>query len=141
MITITAPPHQAGYFQNLLATRWQPNEYTVLAADQPAKLRTPDLVIADPLIATLWIDRKVPCPELIPRDPDRMTQVLSILDRMFQHPVEETARLPAYLAHRRPFLLGRRLTVLDLWAAAHCNDPVYQNTVQRAIDLARVRPV
>lgn len=138
MFRVFSPQIQADYFTRLLLTRWSKDEFELIPNERVMRLETPTFRIVDPILITMWVDSKIPYPELIPRDPDSMVQVLSVLARMFRQPETEKQRLVDYLRLRRPFLLGKRLTVLDLWAASHADDSEYCRAVDAAIEKARV---
>lgn len=137
MITVVAPPIQVPFFRKLLSAKWTEAAYAVNEGST-VKLSTPELRIKGALLATIWVDRKVPYPELIPRDPDTYVKVLAVLDRMFRHPDAELRAIPEYIRHRRPFLLGKQLSVLDLWAVSHTQDRHYHALIDATLQHSRV---
>lgn len=86
----------------------------------------------DPVIAALYLNERYPVPELLQLEPGSKYSIVSIM-RNIQNEDFDARLWNNVIKNRLGFIMGRQLTLLDLYIEPRVNDAKYSTAVQFCI--------
>jgi glutathione S-transferase len=111
------------FIENILTTKGMKFEVTneCHPCQEAPVLEDRDLFLTHPTIIIDYLESKHPFPQLLPAELAQRAATLELCCQINDGEIP-TEKLTAYLNHRRPFVLGSRISILDL-----AIEPLVQN--------------
>lgn len=136
MIELYGPENpQTRFIENLLNLKGV--HFARLFAHHPSEpdhdgpiLKDNKLVIMFAPVITQYINERYPYPDIEPEDPEKRAITQILCTKVLKGKIA-TANIQAYLKHRRPFILGSKLSLLDLAIEPIATDPLYTEDIKR----------